>query len=504
MTNRNNSVVLGIDIGTTNIKIVVASPQGRVLNVYSEPTEIKYLGKGISEFVIDDMEKKILDLLSAISRELPSVDSVVGIGIDSIGESMVGLDRYKKVITPCPTWFDRRTKGFLKKTGLEKSSWYDITGMVVDDIYSIWRIMWMREQENEKIKTVKHWMNVADYIVYKLSGEFVASPSLAARTGLFDRNESCWSPTLLEISGISEDSLPRIVPQTTVGGVLRKEIAEATGLKQGIPIVHAGHDHPCAGVGCGMWHRGQFMDSAGTSEALKTLVSSPLSYFETRDGRYDCYPNVLPGGFILSGHIPSSGLMLDWVVNFSNDVVEPGRPDKERFFHLIDKAADSGVGAHGVKVVPFLSGTGAPYNNRNMRASIHGLGTDSTSSDVMRATLEGTAFWLYNNLTLMKDIAGLKSVELIGTGGGAQNMLWTRIKSTMLHLDYVVPHISESAALGAAIIASLAIGAINGIEDAIEISHVDNHFIKPEESMLSAYQSVIKEYQELYFQLGLE
>lgn len=503
MTYPNKAVVLGIDIGTTNIKIVVASTHGKILAIYTEPTEVKYLGKGIAEFVIDTMVKKILDMLTAICAELPPGVSVLGIGVDSIGESLVGLDQHNKVITPCPTWFDRRTKSFLDESGLGENLWYDITGMVADDIYSIWRIMWMRDQDNKKFKAVRRWMKVADYIVFKLSGEFVSSPSLAARSGLFDRTSFHWSPTLLELSGISEDSLPRIVSQATVGGVLQKEIAEVTGLQQGIPIVHAGHDHPCAGVGCGMWHTGQFMDSVGTSEALKTLVSVPFNFNETRNGRFDCYPNVLPGGYILSGHIPSSGLMLDWVVSFSSDAEGPKNLDKERFSRLMDKASDSGVGANGVKVVPFLLGTGAPYNNRNMKASIHGLGTNSNSADVMRAALEGTAFWLYNNLTLMKDIADLKTVELIGTGGGAQNLLWTQIKSSMLNLDYVVPQIAESAALGASMVASLAVGAIQKIEDAINISNVDNHLIKPEESMLNAYKSVIEEYQKLYIQLGI-
>ena len=124
----------------------------------------------------------------------------------------------------------------------------------------------------ETKKRVRIWVNVADYCVQLLTGEAVASPSLAARTGLMDRRTLAWSDELVKLAELNRDSLPRLSAQAEVAGHVSSDGVRRSGLAQGTPIVNVGHDHPAAAVGCGLRTWGPVMDSTGTAEALATFV----------------------------------------------------------------------------------------------------------------------------------------------------------------------------------------------------------------------------------------
>ena len=121
----------------------------------------------------------------------------------------------------------------------------------------------------------------------------------------------------------------------------------------------------------------------------------------------------------------------------------------------------------------------------------------------MRAALEGTAYWLFWNVSLMKQITGVHQQHMISTGGGSHNTLWVTIKSSMLGMDFIIPDIPESAALGAAMVASLAVGAINSIVDAVEINSVHTIVMQSISEMVSAYREITDNYTRFYMDQGL-
>ncbi len=488
--NASDALLVGIDIGTTNLKVVAARPGGRVEAVVRRSMVIDRPAAGAAEFNLDALDRDITSALSELVKLLAdrgiAPGSIAGIGVASIGESFVGLDGQDRQITPCPTWYDRRTANRRHNWGLSERDWFDITGMVDDDIYTAHRIAWWRDTGAEWFTKVRTWLMVADYVTFRLCDRKVASPSLAARSGMADRRNGTWSGEILKHVGLNADELGTLLPSASVAGGLLGEIASATGLVAGTSVVNAGHDHPCAGLGCGLVDPGRMIDSTGTSEALKTVVDRPLSYEQVGSGQYDCYPHVVPGRFLLSGHIPSSGGLIDWLVK----ILSGPNPSPETADLLWREAAAVAPGAGGIKVAPFLEGTGAPWNDRGRRADISFLGTQSTPGAILRAGVEGLAGWLRINLEQFEAITGTRPDVLTLTGGGARNMLANGIKAAMLERRFVVPDIEEAAGVGAGLVAGLATGVFSDATQAAKLVDVTWRDVEADPQLVAAYREI--------------
>lgn len=486
--------LIGIDVGTTNVKLLAATPAGHVLHVFTRPMVVHRPQPGWADFDLVALEAALLDGLASIAAALPSGTSVAAIAVDSIGESFVGVDAEGAVVTGCPTWFDRRTSNALEEVGIDLERWYDITGMPDDDIATFHRLHWLRRHGQIDDAPVRRWLNVADYCVFRLCGEAVASPSLAARSGFFDRATGRWSDELLAAAGLDAEQLPRPLPAASVAGGLLGSVARRTGLTAGTAVVNAGHDHPCAGVACRVMLPGTLMDSTGTAEAVKTVVTGPLDYHATLEGRYDCYPHAVPGRFLLSGHLPSAGGFIAWLqraLTGDTDHVSAASTDD-----LLAEALESPPGANGARVLPFLEGTGAPFNRHEQTGEVLGLRGFHRRSDLLRAAFEGCSFWLALNVDTFERIVGDRIEQVVAVGGGSRSDLWLTIKSALLQRPIDVPDVPEAAAFGAALVAGMAVGAVGTSVD--DLPHVPARRVAADAATRSAYQVVAREYRDLY------
>ncbi|MFO1107192.1 MAG: FGGY family carbohydrate kinase [Amaricoccus sp.] len=475
-------LLLGVDVGTTNLKVAAVEPGGRVIAVARRSMVVHRPAPGAAEFDLDAVDR---DLVAALAEVAAAVDAgrIAALGVVSIGESYVGLDAGGRRVTPCPTWYDRRTVRGRDRLGLSTAAWYDRTGMVDDDIYTVHRLAWLHDTDAALARGVRLWLNVADYVTLRLSGAAVAGPSLAARSGLADRATGDWSEATLAAAGIRRDRLPRLAPAATVAGGLRAEVAARTGLPAGIPVVNAGHDHPAAGVAVGLAAPGNAIDSTGTSESLKTVLAAPLD-FARSGGRFDCYPHALPGLWLLSAHVPSSGGLIDWLTRL---VAGAGRPAADA---LMAEAAASLPGAGGVRVEPYLEGTGQPWNARDRRGSIAGLAATTTRGDLMRATLEALAAWLDLNVAAFEGLAGRRFGELILVGGGSRAALSTTIKAAMLDRPIRLPAVAEAAAAGAALVAGLGAGIFATPVEAAGVPDLGWTTVRPDADLARLYAAL--------------
>ncbi|SEQ25281.1 gluconokinase/xylulokinase [Faunimonas pinastri] len=485
------SVIVGIDIGTTNLKVVAARPGGHVEVVVRRSMVVDHPEPGASEFNLDALDANLVsalaELASALDAKGIAPGSIAGIGVASIGESFVGLDAEGRRLTPCPTWFDRRASNTRPGWGMDAARWFDITGMVDDDIYTVHRLAWWRNRDRAEWARVRTWLMVADYVTFRLAGRQVASPSLAARSGLADRQTGDWSQAILDAAGLDRGALPLLQPSASIAGGLTPEAARATGLLAGTPVVNAGHDHPCAGLGCGLVVPGRIMDSTGTSEALKTVAPRPLSHAEVGGGRYDCYPHVVPGHFLLSGHIPSSGGMIDWLLRF----LSGPRPTPEIAALLWQSAEAAPPGSGGIRVSPFLAGTGAPWNDRERRADISFVDAQSSPGAVLRAGVEALAGWLSVNLSEFETITGCSPGTLTLTGGAAaRNPLINAIKGAMIERNFTRPDVQEAAGLGAALVAGLAVEIFATGEEAARLPDVQWHDVPFDPALAATYGEI--------------
>lgn len=491
MTSASGPVLIGVDIGTTNLKVVAIRPDGTTLSVVRRGMRIDHPGPGAAEFDLGQLEVDLVVLLGETVERLVQSGhgpaDVAAIGICSIGESFVGLDETGQRVTPCPTWFDRRTANLRTEWGLSARDWFDRTGMVDDDIYTVHRLGHARRTGADWFGRARRWAMVADYATWGLTGTLAANPSLAARSGLADRRTGAWDADLVRTTGLDASVLPDLLPQGEGRGTLTAAIAALTGLVEGTPVVNAGHDHPCAGLACRMTEPGPVIDSTGTSEALKTVVDRPLGYDEVGGGLYDCYPYVIPGRFILSGHIPASGALLDWLERLLAGP-DGGRSAIDRLWQAAEQAP---AGTGGVRVLPYLRGTGAPWNQRGRRAEIIGLGEEASAGTVLRAAVEGLSSWLLLNLDRFAAITGERPDELILAGGGARNAFVDAVKAALIDRPLVMPGVEEAAGIGAALVGGLAVGLFASPADAVRLEAIGSTRIDVDPALAAVYAPLV-------------
>lgn len=483
-------LLVGIDVGTTNLKMAAVTPWGQVRHLVSRPTTVRRPRDGWAEFDLAAIWDDIIDGLRELRRACAPAARIVSIAIDSVGESFVGLNADGQAVTPCPTWFDRRTRNAREELGIDIRTWYETTGMADDDIATLHRLHWFLERDPSLKHTVRQWLNVGDAIVWRLSGRAVAAPSLAARSGLYDRHTQSWSAPLLESLGIEPDTLPDPVATASVAAGLSSEVAAATGILQGTPIVHAGHDHPCAGVGCRVISPGSLLDSTGTAEAVKVVVPGPLSFTDTLGGCYDCYPHAVPDRFVLSGHLPSAGAFLAWAAGLWS-----GQTDAHHWSTL-EEATHSVPGARGVRALPFLEGTGSPFHRRDQAAELLGLRAFHSRSDLLRAAYEGCAAWLAHNVDVLTRIVGTSPTTIVAVGGGTRSELWLAIKAAFLGRHLRVPAVEEAAALGAALVGGMAVDAVAYNLDGVVEARTRTVAADSDEA--AAYTEVVDDYRTIY------
>lgn len=484
------AILIGVDIGTTNLKAVAIDATRNLLSLCRRPMVIATPAPGAAEFDLAALDRALHDVLAETAATLAAkgrdLARVAAISVDSIGESFVGLDADDRPVLPVPTWYDRRTGRLRATVGIGAKEWYDTTGMVDDDIYTIWRLLWWRRACPDEMRRITRLFSVADYALFLLGKAHVANPSLSARSGLADRNTLAWSQEHLAAAGIDEGLMPRLLPQGRVAAGLTVQAAQRTGLVQGTPLVHAGHDHACAGFGCGVVTPGTFVDSAGTAESLTTVVSAPITWEGVNRGEYDCYPHAVPGRYLLSGHIPSSGGAIDWM---TARLIGPAPAPSAREV-LWEAAAKAPPGSGGVRVAPYLQGTGSPWNRRDERLRIDGIDAQTSAGDMLRAVHEGLAAWLGINVERFEAISGVTAGKLLLTGGGSRNRSYSEIKAAMLRRPLLASDVPEAAGIGAALMGGIAVGLFADAQAALAGPAPDLQQIAPDPELATACDAI--------------
>lgn len=493
-----NSILIGIDIGTTNIKFLAMYSDGQPIHLVVKKMRVDHTKPGWTDFNIPVLRNNLFTGLKELSYFIPDNSQVISIGVDSIGESFVGLNSQGEVVTPCPTWFDRRTENYREENDIPVSTWYNLTGMVDDDIYTTHRIIWFKKNYPKVFSSVKRYLWIADYAIYLLTGKMVTVAPLACRTGLFDRNNLSWSPLLMQAAGISESMLPLVIPTASIAGTLNQEVAHIISFPSGIPVIHAGHDHPCAVLGCSVSAPGSIVDSTGTAEAINTVISKSLNYEATLNGSYDCYPYSIPGLYSLSGHLPSSGGLFDWVTRLVTGISPHSCLNQKKIEKLMLEVNLSPAGARGVRVLPFLEGSGTPWHQRFQKAEIHGLKSHHIRGDIVRATLEGIAVWLKINFEMLCKIVGKPLDPILAIGGGSKNYKWLEIKSAVVQKSIHIPKVEEAAAQGSAFIGGLAVKFYPDSDVSKHLKNITWTVIEAPIELMEKYQPIVNELTHLF------
>ncbi len=475
---------IGIDLGTSSVKLLLMDEEGKIKNIVSREYPIFFEHTGWSEQKPEDWFQQTMIGLTELTKNVDK-SKIKGISFGGQMHGLVVLDREDNVIRPAILWNDGRTgeeTEYLNKViGKDKLSEY--TANIAFAGFTAPKILWMKKNELDKFKKIEKIMLPKDYLVYKLSGTFCTDVSDASGTLLMDVKRRCWSEEMLQICGITKEQLPKLYESYEVVGKLKPEIAEELGFPVDVKIIAGAGDNAAAAVGTGTVGDGKCNISLGTSGTI--FISSNQFGVDNN--------NALHSFAHADGHYHLMGCMLS--------AASCNKWWTENILKTSDFGAEQDgitkLGENKVFYLPYLMGERSPHNDPNARALFIGMSMDTTREEMTQAVLEGVAFGLRDSLEVAKSL-GIQIERTKICGGGAKSSLWKKIISNVMNLKVDVIESEEGPALGGAMLAAVGCGEYETVEAAADHIVKVIHTVEPDPKLVEKYEERYQEFKKIY------
>jgi xylulokinase len=476
---------IGVDIGTTSVKLIAIDEQGNVVKSVSKEYPIYFPKPLWSE---QNPEEWLIQTNAGLKELLEGLnkDEVKAISYSGQMHGMVTLDKNDQVIRPAILWNDQRTEKecrFLNEEIGQKtiSEW---TGNLALTGFTAPKVLWLKGNEPENFAKVSKIMLPKDYIAYKMSGVFATDMSDASGTLYLDVKNRAWSKPMLELLGISENQLPKLYESYEEIGTIRPEVAKELGLSDKVKIVIGGGDQAVAAVGGGVVGTEACSLSLGTSGVV--FVSTDNFFVDEKNSLHSfCHAN---GKFHQMGVTLAAAASLKWWVEEVNK--------SQDFDGMLEEAKEAAIDDH-VFYLPYLMGERTPHNDPNCRGTFIGMNMTHGRKHMTRAVLEGVAFSLRDTFEIMKSM-GINTSVISINGGGAKSKLWCEIIADALNVRVVKLNTNEGPAYGAAILAAVGYGLFASVEEACGSFIKITESIEPNQTNVELYNKKYDKFKEIY------
>lgn len=456
--------LLGIDFGTTSLKAAVFNEQGELLSSVSRD----YTLNAKDDRVEFDAEQ-YWDICRTAIEQVSSGFKIDALAIDTQCETMVLADEYGNPLYPAIVWLDNRAVREAKdiEAHFGRKTVYETTGQA--EIMPTWpacKLLWVRRNLPDVWSKVKKIFLLEDYLLYRMTGQFVTQKTLQSSTIYFDIHKAVWWQEMLDYIGITEDMLPKL-----------KNSAEIVGEYKGITVVTGAMDQIAGAIGSGTVKKGVVSETTGT--ALVVFVPEiDMPDFDS-SSVIPCHYNY-NGNYCLLPWTPTAGMALKW---FKNNIYNVGYDELDRMAQTVD------AGCNGLVFLPHLCGSTMPRYNPDARGAFCGLTLEHTKAHMVRSIMESVACILKENL----DHLGMDIHEIHAMGGGASSPLWCRIMADITGKKMVTLKNGETACLGSAILAGVGIGLFPSVEQACsDLVKAGQVYMPSGEDTTAIYENYLK------------
>lgn len=468
---------LGIDIGTSAVKVAALGLDGTLLAEGSAPYPTHRPRPGWVEQTPDDWWQASVRAIRGLLAARPDI-RIEAVGLSGQVSGIVLQDGSGSVLGDAPIWLDTRATA-------EADALRDAYGPMLESraatrissIATASKLAWLTRHDPARMGRVRHLLPVKDYLGWRLTGERFTEPNEAAATALYDLDARAWIAPLCQAVGVDPAALPRILAPTETAGRVTAAAAVQTGLPVGIPVVPGGGDVSALAVGCGVCAPGTLGITLGTAGHI--VLAEPFSRRAPPGHGLWSMPHADPALMIWLGLIMSGGLSLVWL----HRLLASGG-SALTFEAMAALAADVPAGGRGAGFLPFLEGVATPYDSAAARGGFYGLGAADGAAELVRAVMEGVAFGIRQSIEAFA--AGGATIERICIAeGGARVDLWCQIIADTIgqpvcRLDYL-----NTSSLGAAVMAQNPLGGV-GIADWAALAGRSGRHFTPEPKAVRA------------------
>lgn len=450
-------VLLGIDLGTSAVKALVLTGEGRVL------------GRGTAGYPIEQPQTGWAEqspavwwvaTASAVGAALAQCGRQPGeikaIGLSGQMHGTVLLDEAGALLYPAVIWPDRRSGRQVAELtmAIGAQRLIRLAGSPLATGFQAATIRWFQQERPEIWRQVAIALAPKDYLRWRLTGEFCTESSDGSGTLLLDVRKRNWSAELLSLLDIDSRLLPEIRPSTAIAGGLSAESASHLGLAPGTPVINGAADTACGLLGAGVVDEGSLLLTIGSGGQLAVPCSRVAVDLA---GRLHTFCGALEptegqSSWYLMAAILAAGLSLRWLRDQVFQLTGDGTYET-----MTAQAAQTPPGANGLLFLPYLLGERTPHMDPQARGLFLGLTAAHGRAEMIRAVMEGVALACFDAFEALAQ-TGASPAQIIMAGGGARSKLWRQILADVFDMPVWAVTTGEQTAVGAALLAGGGLG----------------------------------------------
>lgn len=490
--------VIAYDVGTTglktclfeidkDIKMLASANEGYKLYVYDD---------GGAEQNPDEWWNAMKNTTKTLFKKCKvKPEQIEGISFCSQAQGLVLVDKNGVAIRNAFSYMDQRARKEIKETvgyGLKISGCNIrklipallITGAAPISIKDPpYKYLWVKNNEPDNYKKIYKWLDVKEYLIGRMTGEFVMTYDSAFGTMLYDLKNKRISPKMCNLIGINIEHMPRLIASTDCAGTLSQKAAEELGLVKGVKVFGGGMDANLIGVGAGSTALGDTHIYSGTSGWVGTITDKSQVDITTMIAAIVA---AQPDKFNYFAELETSGKCLDWVKDHialdevgvyiqKKDVAEDTESKYINLYEYMTTVVDDiPAGCGGVIFTPWLHGNRCPFEDPNARGMFFNISLETGKTELIRAVLEGICY--HKRWMLESSARKVKPSDTIRfVGGGALNAFTCQLLADITgHTIETVVSPQNVGAVGAAACAGIGLNLIPSFEkvkDFITVTH---------------------------------
>ena len=445
-----NAIFLGIDAGTTKLKVALLDVEGRIIDLMATAIQVMNPFEGACEIDMHRLWLQMCELTRNLEQRNKKIwNDIVGVGITGQGDGFWPIDEDGNPVRNAILWNDTRTRSLdtHNKEQIEEICIKNyVTPMFAGAAPMI--LKWMSEYEQKNFQRVSSILHCKDWLNYKLTGKIFTdySDASTAMMNIFDKKYEWRLLDLLDLSE-TEKLFPKPLPSTSIIGGITKSASLESGIKIGTPIIAGAIDIAAVGLGMGMGEIGEAGTIVGTTLGNEVILDD--QQVDHRDTKGSILCHIIPERYIRLMATVNGTSTLDWTRN----ILVP----QMTFEEIEDKIQEIPIGSNGIIYHPYLNGERAPFRNPFACGGFYGLTTRHTNFDMIRAAYEGLALSLYDcyeNLPSIKE-------HIYISGGGSESNLLCQMFSDCLGKTVLRPTTKELGISGIVMALKIGLGYTN-------------------------------------------
>jgi xylulokinase len=416
------SARIGIDVGTSGVKVAVFDEDGACLAEANRRLAVSAPRPGWSEQHPDVWVEAAFAGLDEIAARAPAVLARAGsIGLSGQMLGAVLLDRDGRPVRPAILWNDQRAVREARELGARVPDIGRRTNGRPDPGLTAPKLVWLARHEPEAFARATMLVLPKDYLRLALTGEVATEPSDATGTMLMDCASGLFADDLCAAAGWSREKLPRVCASWEAAGTLRPELARRFGLKPGLVVAAGAGDNMAGSLGVGVAAPGDAVITIGTSAVVCIVDGAfrPLPEKAVLTGLH-----AAPCAWLSMGVVMSATATFDWLCRLTG-ADAPTLAAEAAVFAATDAIADAPL------MLPTLTGVRTPHDEPEATGALFGLRPGSDRAALAYAALEGIAFQIGECFHAQR-AGGVRAERIALVGGGARIALLARLVATVV------------------------------------------------------------------------